>query len=117
MEEILQRWLRGENISDGMIDRALLMFEHDLERIESLATGGKGWEAYMNLITRVSFLNAAGQQQPSKQPGIIQKLRSWILKIQRALGAITKAVNGNGYSIGVSAPWGVSISISFPTPP
>jgi hypothetical protein len=59
-------------------------------------------------------MNNAAQQQPSKHPKIIQHLQTWIGKIQGSISSIAKGMGANGYSISVSVPYGVSVSISFP---
>ncbi|GAG54901.1 unnamed protein product [marine sediment metagenome] len=47
------------------------------------------------------------------QSGIIQRLLEWIRKIKRELDKVVGEIGGDGYSIGVSAPFGVAVSISF----
>ena len=113
---VVDRWLSGEvaSVTVEMVDQALDELEQGAENISSLADAGKYWAAYMRLTTCISFLNMAAQQQPSKLPRIIQHLLNWIQKIKSAVDKIAKGIGANGYSIGVSAPFGVSVSISFP---
>lgn len=110
------RWLRGERIviTSGVIEKALNELEEETEKIRHLAEAGKYWDAYVRLITCVSFLNIAGQQLPSKWPDIIGRLLDWIRKIKGEVDKIVRGLGGNGYSIGASLPLGVSVSISFP---
>ena len=113
---VMDRWLSGrvETISPEMVDEALDELEGTVKEIEGLADGGDYWGGYARLTACISFFNTAGQQQPSKQPGIIGRLLNWIQKIKSVVDKIVKGVGGNGYSIGVSAPFGISVSISFP---
>jgi len=46
-------------------------------------------------------------------PGLVSKLQDWIRKIKAALEAIAKLLNAANYSVSFSAPFGLSISISF----
>lgn len=112
---VMDRWLSNqvETISPEMIDKAFDELEGTEKEIEDLADRRDYWDSYARLTACISFFNAAGQQQPSKQPGIIGRLLNWIQKIKSVVDKIVKGVGGSGYSIGVSAPFGVSVSISF----
>jgi hypothetical protein len=116
---VLDKWLTGElmSVSLEMVETALNELEGEEGMIVDSGESGeskKCWNAWTRLTLYVSFLNVASQQYPSKQPAIIQRLLNWIQKIKGALDKIVKGIGGNGYSIGVSVPFGVSISISFP---
>lgn len=119
---ILDKWLGGDTTSiydvkgsifPDVIDKALDELEGEAGKIMNLVQTGKYWDAYVRLTACVTFLNMASQQYPHKQPAIIQRLLNWIQKIKSAVDKIVKGIGGNGYSIGISAPFGVSISISF----
>lgn len=107
------QWGIGEPISESTLDRMLSQLPQREGKITNLVSTGRYWEAYSELNTTISFFNTAVQQQPSRLPGVVQRLLGWIQKIQGAIATIAQGVGGNGYSIGVSAPWGVSVSISF----
>lgn len=114
---VMDRWLSGrvETISPEMVDEALGELESETEELQSLVKQGKHWDAYIRFASCISFMNNAAQQQSSKLPAIIQRVLSWIQKIKAVIDSIVKGIIGaNGYSIGVSPPFGVSVSISFP---
>lgn len=113
---VLDKWLSGEvvTVSAQMVDQALDELEGEAEKIRYLVEAEKYWDAYTKLTTYVSFLNMAAQQQPSKLPGIIQRLLDWLKRIKGELDKIVRGIGADGYSIGVSAPFGVSVSIPFP---
>ncbi len=115
---VLDKWLRGEVMSLRWdeVEKFLDELNREASEIENLAKSvesEKCWNAWIRLTACISFLNLASQQHPSKQPAIIQRLLNWIQAIKGAIDNIVKGMGGNGYSIGVSAPFGVSISISF----
>lgn len=115
---VLDKWLSGEltSVSLEIVEGALNELEGEGGKIADLAESGeseKCWNAWTRLTAYVSFLNVTSQQYPSKQPAIIQRLLKWIQKMKNAIDKIVRGIGGNGYSIGVSAPFGVSISVSF----
>jgi len=112
---VLDKWLTGEVIflSAHTIDQALDDLEEETERIRQFADAGKYWDGYIRLAACISFLNMAGQQEPSKRRDIMERLLAWIQKIKGAADKIVRGIEANAYSIGVSAPFGVSISISY----
>jgi len=112
---ILDKWLEGEleTISYDSVSRALNELGEEADKVTDLAQGEKYWDAYIRLTACITFLNMASQQHPTRQPAIIQRLLNWIQKIKGAIDKIVKGIGGSGYSIGVSAPFGISISVSF----
>jgi len=96
-----------------MVENALEELDKEGSDIEELANKDT-WNAWIRLTACITFLNMASQLYPTKQSGIIQRLLNWIQKVKGAIDKIVKGIGGNGYSIGISAPFGVSISVSFP---
>ena len=112
---IIDNWLSGEtHISVQIVDKALDQLQEEQASIEVMVDKEDYWEAYKRLCAYISFFSAAAQQQPTKLPWIIQRLINWIQKMKGQLDKMVRGIGGNGYSIGVSAPLGVSVSISFP---
>ena len=116
-QTFVDRWLSGEVITTSMqmLDEALGELHEEAETIRRLVQAAKYWDAYTRLATCILFFNMAAQQEPSKLPEIIQRLLDWIKEIKRELDRIVGEIGADGYSIGVSAPFGVSISISYTT--
>lgn len=114
---VVEKWVREETIyiTPGLIERALGELNEEAEKIKYSAESGKNWEAYMTLVNCVSFFNMAGEQLPSKRPEIINCLLKWFPQIGDLMAKIVKGIGGNGYIIGASCPFGISISISFPS--
>lgn len=112
---ILDKWLSGEivSISLDIVEQALDELEGEGEKVRHLAQSGEYWDAWIRLTACITFLNVASQQHPTRQPAIIQRLLNWIQKIKGAINKIVKGIGGSGYSLGVSAPFGISISVSF----
>ncbi|MCK4387240.1 MAG: hypothetical protein KAW00_00575 [Dehalococcoidia bacterium] len=113
---VLDKWLNGEEVdfSPKTVTTALDEFEEEAKKIEDLVFKERRyWDAYTRLITCVSFFNTAAQKDPNNMSTIIQRLLAWIREIQRDLNKIVREVGASGYSIGISAPFGVSISLSF----
>jgi hypothetical protein len=115
---VVDEWLSGqimlnEENASQIVDQALEELEEESKKVRALAQEKKYWDAYTRVVFCISFLNIAFQQDPSKQPGIIRRLLDWIQKMKDIVDQIVKGIGGNGYSIGVSGPFGVSISISF----
>jgi hypothetical protein len=113
---ILDKWLAGEiiSISFDMVEQALNELELVGDEIGRLAKEGQNWEAYTRLTDCLSFFNRAAAQLPDRRHGIIERLLDWIQRIRNAMDQIVSGVGGNGYSIGISIPFGLSLSISFP---
>ena len=113
---ILDEWLKGDIkvINEDMINRSLADLQEETDELDRLVyQQGKYWEAFIRFTMYVSFMNNAIQQQPSKLPKIIQRLLEWIQKIKAILDKSVQNIGAKGYTIGVSAPWGVSVSVSF----
>jgi hypothetical protein len=111
---ILDNWLSGESISEQMVNKALDELQKEADTILDFVQRGKYWDGYVRLMASISFLNVAAQQHQAKLPHIIRRLLNWIQQIKSTIDKIVKGIGGNGYSIGVSAPFGVSVSVSFP---
>jgi hypothetical protein len=113
---VLDKWLTGEvtTVSVETVDKALGELEEEGKKIRQLVDSEEYWNAFTRLTACISFFNIVAQQQPSKRGGIIGRLLNWIEEIKSTLGRIVRGVRGNGYSIGMSALFGVSVSISFP---
>ncbi len=114
MESEFNKWIEEGLIPEEHLNNALNMLKSKEENIESLLQYGKPWEAYGELMACIALFNATAQQYPAKRPSIIQRLLTWIKNIKSTLDKIINGIGGNGYSIGVSMPWGVSVSVSFP---
>lgn len=111
----VDNWLSGEtHISVQMVDKALRELQAEGESIMGMVDKEDYWGAYKRLCACVSFFSMATQEQPTRLPWIIQALLNWIQKMKGHLDKMVKGIGGNGYTIGVSAPFGVSVSISFP---
>lgn len=110
---LVDEWLNGkvETVSPNVVNRALGELGGEADKLENLVKQGKHWDAYNRLISTVSFINIASQQQPSKVPEIIQRLLDWIHKIKDSVAKIIKGIGGNGYSISVSVPSGISVVV------
>ncbi len=108
---ILDKWLEGElsNITYDIVSQALNELEEEGDKIQYLIRP----DAYTRLIACITFLNMAYQQNPTKQPEIMQRLLNWIQNIKYIIDPIVSGIGGDGYSIGVAAPFGVSITVSF----
>jgi hypothetical protein len=115
---ILDNWLDGrlQTLADKDALRALDELEEEAREIEKLTGEGKYWEAYKRLFACISFFNTVAHQYPNIRSGIIRRLLDWIEKTKKAVDEIVKGVGGNGYTIGVSLPFGVSVAISFLVP-
>ena len=108
MQIVIQKWLSEGVMRPELIEQGLQMFQNELREIKGI-TEKSPWLAYTRLMSSISFLNAAAQQRI----GIIDRLLNWISDIKDALDGIVKKIGASGYSIGVSAPFGLSISVSF----
>lgn len=110
----VDNWLSGEtHISVQIVDEALDELREEQENIKGMVDKEDYWGAYKRLCACISFFSMATQQQPIRLPWIIQALLNWIQRMKGHLDKMVKGIGGNGYSIGVSAPFGVSVSISF----
>lgn len=113
---VLDRWLNGDDVdfSPKTVTSALDEFEEEAKRIEDLVFRERRyWDACTRLITCISFFDTAVEKEPSNESRIIQRLLAWVREIQRDLNKIVQEVGASGYSIGISAPFGVSVSPSF----
>ena len=66
-------------------------------------------EAYTNLLMIVNYVNATSV----KNPHILGHLEKLINELKRLLEKIADKVNAESYSIGVSAPFGIAVNITF----
>jgi len=112
---ILDNWLSGNLriLTEQDASKALDELNEVAEGIEKLTREGKYWEAYTRLTACITFLNISFQQQRTQQPRIIQRLLNWIQNIKGTIDKVVQGIGGSGYSIGVSLPFGASISVSF----
>jgi len=105
---------KGDALANVHLRATMWRSDQEGEKIISLADAGQYWDGYTRVVNCITFLNVAGLQFPHMLPSITQRLSSWIQKIKGAIDKIAKGVGANGYSIGVSIPYGASVSISFP---
>jgi hypothetical protein len=87
----------------GRIDSDL---DKVLKATRQISSESHAYETLANLILISSRIRRS-------TAGLASKLQDWIQKIKAALEAIAKFLNAATYSVGVSAPFGLSISISF----
>ena len=111
MDTLLKQWIDDGVIPSPYVDKALNMFK---EEIGSLSTQRKYWDAYKELLTCIALLNTSAQQQPAQGAKIIRRLLNWIRQLKNTIDNIVRGIGANGYSIAVSYPWGISVSVSFP---
>lgn len=84
---------------DSDLDKVLRATKH-------ISSESHAYEILANLVLVSSRI------KPSTT-GLTSELQSWIQKIKEALEAIAKFLKAVTYSVSVSAPFGLSISISF----
>jgi hypothetical protein len=113
MEYAFNKWLKDGIIPEEQMGEAIKMFDRETEQINALADKRMYWEALGQLTTTLALFNATAQQRPTQQPKIIKQLLQWIHNLKDAIDKAIKGIEANGYSIGVSFPWGVSVSVSF----
>ena len=66
-------------------------------------------EAYTNLLMIVNYVNATSV----KNPHILGHLEKLINDLKRLLEKIADKLNAESYSIGVGAPFGIAVNITF----
>jgi len=69
--------------------------------------------AFSQLLLTVSYLNAFG----AKNPFVLKHLEKWAKRLKKLLDNIANKIDADGFSIGVSTPFSVSISVSFKAKP
>ena len=110
---VLEAWEQGEAMDLAMariVERNLdALLESELTQIEAVIDAQPA-TALMQMTRLTSFINAA----TARLPAILRRLQHWVNKMQTTINNLAKKLGANGYSIGVSMPFGLSIDLSFP---
>lgn len=77
-----------------------------LKATKQISSENHAYEILANLVLVSSRIKRS-------TTGLTSELQRWIQKIKEALEAIAKFLKAANYSVGVSAPFGLSISMSF----
>lgn len=115
-EEGYERWVRigsKEELEQNDILETIEGFDNQLSWIEQKVNTDPE-DAYLSLMTVVILFNRALALRLPKLPNVEKRLKGWINHVRSTVAKlVSKLPKANGYSIGVSFPWGISVSISF----
>lgn len=84
--------------------------DNDLDKILKATSEISGKSHAYEILADLILVSSRIKQSTT---GLTSGLQSWIQKIKEALEAIAKYLKAAGFSVGVSVPFGLSISISF----
>jgi hypothetical protein len=107
----------------GSIDSKLKSLQASARRIKDDEHAYGIWGDLVHVTSRINALllqaaSSPGGARPSSRavqpaPGLTSKLQGWIQRIKSALDALAKFLKAASYSVGVSAPIGISVAITF----
>jgi hypothetical protein len=81
-------------------------FEDELEKIDTL----EGDKLLARIFGVILYFNSLPEK---RKAGLFDKMVEYLRKLKGKLDKIAKVWGVSNYSIGVSAPWGVNISLTF----
>ena len=67
---------------------------------------------FARVLGVIMFFNSLSDKQKA---GILDKIVNYLRRIKEKLDEIAREWGISSYSIGVSAPWGINISVTFET--
>ena len=113
LDHQLDQWRAGAEINAGSVEE---MIDHELsgriEKIRATAAVDPA-DAFAQFVTLTSFLNV----QAGIRSSIIEKIAKHIDELREALGAIAGKLGAKSFDIGVSLPFGLSVSVTFEVQP
>ena len=105
----LDQWRAGVAINAASVEDAIdRELSARVDQIRTTAAGNPG-DAFAQFVTLTSFLNAAADIRSS----IIEKIAEHIDEFRTALGAIAERLEADSFSMSVSLPVGLSVSLTF----
>jgi len=105
----LGNWRSGSSLNAEAVEEAI---DDELPgRMELIAATAKDTpgEAFADFVALMSFLNAAVVIRAS----ILEKVADHVEKLRDALAKIAKGLRADSFDISVSAPVGLSVSMTF----
>ena len=112
-ERVYEEWYTMGFIQELQIDEALKRLELENKKIDLLVESNQPWRGYNELMNCLVLFSVTAKKYPRSRNKIITHLSRWIQQIKQTLDSMVKKIGGDGYSISVSLPTGVSISVSF----
>lgn len=101
------------DLIDVMMERAGLEFDEHEQHPEEALEAVEGWLGLMSYAVARTYAPASPMRFPGWSRRVIGRLRAMVQRFQGALQRIAALLGVKGYSIGVSFPWGVQLSLNW----